>query len=75
MVKACGICQDALPEQPKEPMIPSDVPPRAWHTVGAELFYSKGTEYLLMSDYKLSEVSVCLALDHEMYQRRRHSPA
>ena len=31
MVKACSICQEALPEQLKEPMIPSDVPPRAWH--------------------------------------------
>ena len=51
MVKACSICLEALPEQPKEPMIPSDVPPRAWHTVGADLFYSKGTEYLLVSDY------------------------
>ena len=51
MVKTCSICQEALPEQPKEPMILSDVPPRAWHTVGADLFYSKGTEYLLVSDY------------------------
>ena len=51
MVKACSICQEALPEQPKEPMILSDVPPRAWHTIGADLFYSKGTEYLLVSDY------------------------
>ena len=51
MVKACSICQEAQPQQPKEPMIPADVPPRAWHTVGADLFYSKGTEYLLVSDY------------------------
>ena len=28
MVKACSMCQEALPEQPKEPMIPSDVPCR-----------------------------------------------
>ena len=51
MVKACTICQEALPQQPKEPMNPADVPPSAWHTVGAILFYSKGTEYMLVSDY------------------------
>ena len=51
MVKACSICQEAQPQQHKEPMIPSDVLPRAWHTVGADLFHSKGTEYLLTSDY------------------------
>ena len=51
MVEACSICQEAQPQQPKEPMMPADVPPRAWHTVGADLFYSKGTEYLLVSDY------------------------
>ena len=50
MVKECSICHEALPEQPKVPMIPSDVPPRALHT-GADLFYSNGTEYLLVSDY------------------------
>lgn len=51
LVKSCEICQEDQAELRREPMIPSEIPPRAWHTIGADLFYLKGKEYLLISDY------------------------
>jgi len=32
-------------------MIPSEVPPRAWHTVGMDLFHLNGHDFLLVADY------------------------
>ena len=51
MVKRCGTCQEHANAQPKCPMIPMEVPPHAWHTIGADIFHFKGKLYLLMSDY------------------------
>ena len=51
MVQGCATCHESQPEQCREPMIPSEIPPRAWHTVGADLFSSDGSEYLLLADY------------------------
>ena len=39
-----------IARQRREPMPPSEVPPRAWHTVGADLFTLNG-EYLVVVDY------------------------
>ena len=36
--------------QIKELMIPTDIPPRPWHTVGVDLFHLDGVEYLLTAD-------------------------
>ena len=33
-----GICQEFQATQTKEPLIPSQVPPQPWHTVGTDLF-------------------------------------
>ena len=51
MTKACEICQELQNKQKKEPLMPTDVPPRPWHTVGTDLFYLDGSEYLLVADY------------------------
>ena len=49
-VSRCTQCQESQPRQRREPMSPSEVPPRAWHTVGADLFTLNG-EYLVVVDY------------------------
>ena len=49
-VSRCTQCQESQPRQRQEPMTPSEVPPRAWHTVRADLFTLNG-EYLIVADY------------------------
>ena len=49
-VSRCTQCPESQPRQRREPMSPSEVPPRAWHTVGADLFTLNG-EYLVVVDY------------------------
>ena len=51
IVSRCEICQKYQPAQQKEPLIQTEIPPRPWHTVGTDLFYLRGEEYLLVSDY------------------------
>ena len=51
MVQKCDSCQEYANAQPKCPMIAMDVPPHAWHTLGADHFKYKGKWYLIISDY------------------------
>ena len=51
MTRQCPICQEHQASQIKEAMIPTDIPPRPWHTVGVDLFHLDGVEYLLIADY------------------------
>ena len=51
MVKDCNPCQHNQRMNVKEPLIPHDVPPRAWHTLGSDLFFWNNESYLLVSDY------------------------
>lgn len=51
MTRACDVCQEFQRKHQREPLIPSDTPPRAWHTIGTDLFYFDEDEYLLIADY------------------------
>ena len=51
VTKSCSICQEPQSKQAKEPLMPTEIPPRPWHTVGSDLFYLDGSEYLLVADY------------------------
>ena len=51
ITKTCSICQELHPSQQKEPLILTEVPPRAWHTIGTDLFTLEGSEYLVVADY------------------------
>ncbi|XP_020606658.1 uncharacterized protein K02A2.6-like [Orbicella faveolata] len=53
MTKTCSTCQELHPSQQREPLIPTEVPPRAWHTIGTDLFTLEGSEYLVVTDYYL----------------------
>ena len=50
LTRACDVCQEFQRKQPREPLIPSDIPPRPWHTIATDLFYYED-EYLLIADY------------------------
>ena len=49
-VSHCSQCQESQPQLRREPMTPSEMPPRAWHTIGADLVMLNG-EYLVVADY------------------------
>ena len=51
MVKACDVCQTFQNSQTREPLLPHEIPTRAWQVVGTDLFYFNGSEYLLVVDY------------------------
>ena len=50
-VGQCATCQRYQNQQVKEPIIPSDIPQRPWHTVGADLFHTDQRWYVIVSDY------------------------
>ena len=51
MTKSCSVCQELQPKHTREPLIQTEVPPRAWHTIGTDLCYFDDDEYLLIADY------------------------
>ena len=51
VTKSCSICQELQSKQAKEPLMPTEIPPRPWHTVGSDLFYLDRSKYLLVADY------------------------
>ena len=51
MVKCCAPCQRNQNLNVKEPLVPHDIPPKPWHTLGSDLFFWNNSPYLLVSDY------------------------
>ena len=51
MVSQCGTCNKYKRSNPREPMIPQEIPDRPWVTVAADIFFFKGKDYLLVVDY------------------------
>ena len=51
MVKSCPPCQRHQKLNAKEPLLPHDVPQKAWHTLCSDLFFWNNTYYLLVTDY------------------------
>ena len=50
-VSKCSVCNAMRPEQCKEPLIPHEVPSRAWSKVGTDLFEYESKHYIVMTDY------------------------
>ncbi|XP_022805060.1 uncharacterized protein K02A2.6-like [Stylophora pistillata] len=51
LVSKCSTCQQHQRSNQREPLIPQEVPERAWATVAADILYYKGRDYLLVVDY------------------------
>ena len=51
ITKTCSTCQELHPSKQKEPLILTEEPPRAWHTIGTDVFTLEGSEYLVVADY------------------------
>lgn len=51
LVKSCPPCKRHQKLNAKEPLLPHDVPQKAWHTLCSDLFYWNSTYYLLVTDY------------------------
>jgi transposase InsO family protein len=51
LVLKCETCQKYQCSQQKEELIPMEVPPRPWHTLGADFFHCNGIWWLIVSDY------------------------
>ncbi|XP_061177466.1 uncharacterized protein K02A2.6-like [Saccostrea echinata] len=51
LVSARATCAKYQAANPKEPMIPSELPSRPWSKIGMDLFKLCGNHYLLVVDY------------------------
>ncbi len=50
LIENCDICAGER-INPREPMLPTDLPTRPWSTVGADLFQRDNKQYLVLVDY------------------------
>ncbi len=50
-VRLCHTCQEHQRTQPKETLMSHEIPTRPWHTVGTDLFFFEGNNYLMVADY------------------------
>ena len=50
-VSRCAICALNQPQNPEEPLIPTEIPDRPWSKIGVDLFEFKGQHYLMSVDY------------------------
>ena len=51
MVKSCETCLENQRKQSKEPMMASEIPTYPFQTVGTDLFYWNGQDFVLLVDY------------------------
>ncbi|XP_053374213.1 uncharacterized protein K02A2.6-like [Mercenaria mercenaria] len=58
-VSRCGICARYQSRNPKEPLIPHEIPDRPWSKIGIDIFERKGHSYLISVCYysKWPEIS------------------
>ena len=50
-VSKCSVCALKQPQNPKEPLMPSEIPDIPWRKIGIDLFEFKGQHYLISVDY------------------------
>ncbi|PFX30032.1 Retrovirus-related Pol polyprotein [Stylophora pistillata] len=49
--KSCSTCEELLNNQQKEPLMPTEIPPRAWHTISTDLSTLDSSDDLVIGDY------------------------
>ena len=79
-VSKCSVCALNQPQNPKEPLKPSEIPDRPWSKIGIDLFEFKGQHYLISVDYfskwpevnKLDNLSTKNVIEYMKGQFSRH---
>ena len=51
VTRGCEICQEYHLSQPKETLMPHEIPSRPWQVIASDLFFLEGKNYMLVSDY------------------------
>ena len=51
LVRHCPTCQEHQRKQPKETLIPHEIPTRPWQVLGTDLFSFHGNNYLIVADF------------------------
>ncbi|KAJ8386329.1 hypothetical protein AAFF_G00174260 [Aldrovandia affinis] len=51
MVDSCSSCQEQLPSNQREPLLPHPVPDAPWQRIAADIFELHGRPFLLITDY------------------------
>ena len=51
LVSNCSTCLQHRNAQPKEPLIPHNIPTEVWSKIGTDLFSIKDKNYLIVTDY------------------------
>ncbi|XP_014676436.1 PREDICTED: uncharacterized protein K02A2.6-like [Priapulus caudatus] len=51
LVRKCKQCQEHMPHQRREPLIPHEIPITLWTKIGMDLFELDRVQYLIMVDY------------------------
>ena len=51
IVGQCATCQEHQRAQPKEQLLPHELPTRPWQILGTDLFHFEGRDYLIVADY------------------------
>ena len=51
VVKRCAVCQEHQHTNPRETLLPHELPTRSWQILGTDLFHYNNSEYLIVVDY------------------------
>ena len=63
MVAKCLVCLKHQRENPKEPVLPHEVPQRPWQKLGADILELNSKSYLIVVDYFSKYSELCLLKD------------
>ena len=58
-ISRCLTCAKYKPANPREPLIPHEIPQRPWSKLGMDIFTFRGKDYLLVVDYYSKFPEVC----------------
>ena len=75
LVNACSLCQEERHKQPKEPLLPHDIPSRPWEKVGTDLFHLFNKSYVLVVDYNSKYFDLSQLPDAESRTVTEHTKA
>ena len=73
LVSNCSTCLQHRNAQPKEPLIPHNIPTEVWSKVGTDLFSVKNKNYLIVADYNTKFFDVMYLSDTKAPTAVKHT--